>query len=90
MLKAARRVTGAASSDDSEYEFEKETEKKPEPPKKTTEQTLKSSLKKSTTKDSKKPLSVVFNADTDLQGFKTQSKQLIKEDDNVLKNLFVT
>jgi len=34
-------------------------------------------------------LQVVFNAENDLKGFKTQSKQLIK-DDQALKNLFVT
>ena len=88
MLKAARRVTGAGSSDDSDYEFEKE---KPKVLQQKEQQPIKSSLKKATSKEAKKPLSVVFNADTDLKGFKTQSKQLIKDDDDsVLKNLFVT
>lgn len=34
----------------------------------------------------------MFNAETDLQGFKNKAKQLIKdnEEDQVLKNLFVT
>ena len=83
VLKAARLVTGGAESDSSDYEFEKQLPKKESP---------KPILKKQAAKESKKPQTVVFNADTDLTGFKSKAKQLIKDtdEDQVLKNLFVT
>jgi hypothetical protein len=55
---------------------------------KTITEAPKSIMKKNTQEN--KQMQVVFNVDNDLSGFKTKSKQLIKEDDGVLKNLFVT